>query len=86
MLHLFMGKEPWFRVEDRGLGAAIPIKWQGWVLIASYLLALAGIIGLVEGTGQTPAGMAFGLALLVTAIFLIVGRKRTDGDRRWRQG
>lgn len=77
MLHMLMGKEPWFRVGDHALGAAVPVKWQGWVLIASFLLVVAGIARLA-GAGDAPGrAMAFGLLLLVTGIFVIVWRKRT---------
>ena len=44
MLHLFMGKEPWFRAKNYGFGAGLPIRWQGWALLATYLLAATGIL------------------------------------------
>jgi hypothetical protein len=43
MLHLFLGKEPWFRAKHFGYGAGLPFKWQGWVTLAVYLLAMVGL-------------------------------------------
>lgn len=86
MLHMFMGKEPWFRPKSFGIGISMPIRWQGWVLILSYLFAAIGLGRLaMEGNAAT-RGMATGLLLLVTTIFVILCRKRTEGGWRWRWG
>ena len=86
MLHLFMGKEPWFRAKNYGFGAGLPIRWQGWALLATYLLAATGILRLVAEGSAAMRGLAIALMLLVTTIFLIVCRKRTEGGWHWRWG
>ena len=86
MLHLFLGKEPWFRAKSYGLGAGFPIRWQGWVLLASYILALTGIGRFAAIPGGVAQLAAFLIFLLVTTVFVIIVRKRTDGDWKWRWG
>ena len=40
MLHLFLEKGPWFRAKRFGYGAGLPFKWQGWVVLLLYVLAM----------------------------------------------
>lgn len=86
MLHLFMGNDPWFRAKRYGLGAGIPIRWQGWAAIASYLGTLAGIGLLSRASDAESRGLAFALLLVVTAIFVVIVHKRTEGGWKWRWG
>ncbi len=37
MLHRFVEKGAWFRAKKYGYGAGLPLVWQGWTLIPSYL-------------------------------------------------
>jgi hypothetical protein len=67
MLHLFMKKGPWFRAKRYGYGVGLPLKWQGWALIAFYLLALAGIGLLSKQDTDFPRAVAFVVFLIVTA-------------------
>ena len=86
MLHLFLGKEPWFRAKRYGIGAAFPIRWQGWVLLASYTLALAGIGRFAAIPGGIAQVAAFLVFVGVTVAFVIIVRKRTEGGWKWRWG
>ena len=86
MLHLFMEKGAWFRAKKFGYGSGLPIKLQGWVLIAFYLLALAGISLLSKQDAAMPKASALALFLIVTAVFIAVARKRTEGGWKWRWG
>ena len=86
MLHLLMGNESWFRAKRYGLGAGLPIRWQGWAVIASYLGALAGIGLLSKAPDALSRGLAFALILVVTALFLTIVHRRTEGGWKWRWG
>ena len=86
MLHLFMKEGAWFRARRYGYGMGLPFKWQGWAVIALYLMALAGIGLMSEQDGTAPRAMAFALFVMITAIFIAICRKRTDGGWKWRWG
>ena len=86
MLHLFFDGKPWFRVKRVGYGAGLPIAWQGWVLMLSYLAAFLGLAVLAERTrGMALAGVIVGI-LLLTAVFIGIARARSDAEWRWRSG
>jgi hypothetical protein len=86
MLHLLMGTDPWFRAKRYGYGAGLPVKWQGWVLIASYVAVLGGIGLISKSADGFTRAFAFTVFLAVTVIFLSVLNKRTEGGFKWRWG
>ncbi|MYL98691.1 hypothetical protein GR702_13045 [Novosphingobium sp. FGD1] len=86
MLHTTFDKRAWFAPRRYGYGAGLPIAWQGWMLIASYLAALAGI-GMLDRTGHGAARTtAFVLFVIVTTVFVTVAARRTRGGWKWRWG
>lgn len=86
MLHLLFDGKPWFRVKRVGYGAGLPIAWQGWVLMLSYLAVILGLAVLAERIrGMALAGVIVGI-LLLTAMFVGVVRVRSDREWRWRSG
>ena len=76
-----MGKY-WFKQKKYGYGAGLPIAWQGWVFLGAYLGGIALIIALV---GDRPV-WALAEIFALTAVFLYVGRAKTEGGWRWRWG
>ena len=34
----------WFPAKRYGWGWGPPVKWQGWVVLAAYVLAIAGVV------------------------------------------
>lgn len=84
MLHLLLEKGPWFRAKKFGYGAGLPFKWQGWVLLGVYILAMAGLGVIADKNGAMPTIATVALMLMVTAIFLFVVRSRTEGGWKWR--
>jgi hypothetical protein len=83
MLHLFLKSGAWFAPKRYGYGAGLPIAWQGWALVASWITALAGI-GLLAKSPEAGARIAaFVLFVTVTAMFLLVAARRTRGGWRW---
>ena len=84
MLHLFLQKGPWFRAKRFGYGAGLPFKWQGWVVLGLYVLAMTGIGLLADNDKAIPTIVTVALMLVVTGIFLVIVRKRTEGGWKWR--
>lgn len=84
MLHLFLEKGPWFRAKKFGYGAGLPFKWQGWVTLAVYLLAITGLGLLADNDKAIPEILTVALMLIVTGIFVVIVRKRTEGGWKWR--
>src|SRR3546814_12598613 len=78
MLHLFMGKGPWFRQKSRGYGTGFPIVWQGWVLLSAHIALIAGLAVLLQGR---PVLMTIAVIFAALAPMPIY-RARTEGG--WR--
>jgi undecaprenyl pyrophosphate phosphatase UppP len=84
MLHLFLEEGPWFRAKRFGYGAGLPFKWQGWVVLGFYALAMTGLGLLADNDKAIPTFVTVALMLIVTGIFLVIVRKRTEGGWKWR--
>ena len=84
MLHLFLQKGPWFRAKRFGYGAGLPFKWQGWVVFGLYVVAMMGLGLLADNDKAIPTIVTVALMLVVTGIFLVIVRKRTEGGWKWR--
>jgi hypothetical protein len=80
-----MGKM-WFRPKAYGYGAGLPIAWQGWVVLAVFLLAVFGLHWLVVTYVQAARQLVIqtaGLVILVAAVMLIA-KAKTEGGWHWR--
>lgn len=84
MLHLLLETGPWFRAKRFGYGAGLPFKWQGWVTVALYVLVLSGSGLFADHNSAMPKIATVALMLIITAIFLTIVRKRTEGGWKWR--
>jgi hypothetical protein len=84
MRDLFFGKEPWFRAKRIGYGAGLPFKWQGWVVLGFYLLAMTGLALLVDNDRAIPTILTVAFMLILTGIFTIIVRNHTEGGWKWR--
>ena len=72
----------WFAPKRYGLGAGRPIAWQGWTVLAAFLL----LIGLaILGFGPTNP-LALTIVLPAIAALLVVVARTTRGGWRWRWG
>ena len=73
----------WFAPKRYGLGAGLPISWQGWATLIIYLAIVFGA-GLLLAE-RSP--WAFGsIVFTATAILLVVAARTTRGGWRWRWG
>ncbi|QNN64945.1 hypothetical protein H9L12_12150 [Sphingomonas rhizophila] len=72
----------WFAPKRYGLGAGWPIAWQGWAVLAAFML-LVGIALLIFGPDDPAA-----LAIVIPAVIglAIVTALTTRGGWRWRWG
>jgi hypothetical protein len=72
----------WFAPKKYGMGSGLPIAWQGWVLLA---LVLVIVIGSSLLFADKPA-VVTAIILPVTAIFMLIAAKTTEGGWRWKWG
>jgi hypothetical protein len=72
----------WFAPKRIGYGAGLPIAWQGWAMLSSYLVLI-----LLAGWLLSPWPALF-LSILIpaTAMLIIVSARTTRGGWRWRWG
>jgi len=86
MIHKFLEEGDWFLPKRYGYGSGLPIAWQGWVVLAAYILALIGI-GMMAPVahGAMLAGLVL-IGLILTVILIGIARSRTRGGWRWRWG
>jgi len=86
MWKLFSGSEPWFRPKTLGYGSGLPIAWQGWVVLLSYMVAMI-VLSLLLALGTVLAVVATVTGWTVlTALFLVVAKAHTEGGWRWCDG
>jgi hypothetical protein len=77
-----MGK-PWFRVKRYGFGAGLPCSWEGWALLAGFLVIV--VSSAIAFTDRNPM-LHLGVVLAATAIVVIVSWRKSDGPWKWRWG
>ncbi|MEM7192493.1 MAG: hypothetical protein AAF405_06420 [Pseudomonadota bacterium] len=83
----------WFRPKRYGYGAE-PKNWQGWLATALFALVagafawFAMIAPALEGreVGIATAALLWGLFIAMTAGFVWLCYRKTDGSWRWRWG
>lgn len=71
--------DAWFRAKRFGYGASLPLRWQGWVVLALFLLILLAA-NLLHGLPR------IALQLADIAAFILVTRRHTAGGWAWRWG
>ena len=78
----------WFKPKRYGFGA-YPATWQGWAITAAYIAFVAGLgAWLTKGAeaGQIHLSLFLILTGAVTALFLLICWRTTEGGWRWRWG
>ena len=77
----------WFRPKRYGYGAT-PVTWEGWAITLGAVLAMLGGLALPALPSQSAwalvATIAFDAAVL--AALVVVSRRKTAGEWRWRWG
>lgn len=73
-------KRPWFPVKRFGYGVGLPIAWEGWIVLLSYISAI-----FVSGVLFSAFVFVITAILLTTAV-LYIAYTRSDDDWRFRNG
>ena len=78
----------WFAPKRYGYGAGLPIAWQGWVVLAAYLVVCCGapLVLMAMLTPEMATLAIVGVILIATVALLIVCARTTEGGWRWRWG
>jgi hypothetical protein len=78
-----MSEREWFAPKRYGIGAGLPIAWQGWVTLALFIAAIT-----VAGITLLPVhwGLYVWALVVATAAITIVAARTTKGGWRWRWG
>jgi hypothetical protein len=72
----------WFAAKHYGYGAGLPISWQGWGLLLSFVVLICAAGFLIQ---YTLIGYISVLVMLTVPFLLLVART-TRGGWRWRWG
>ena len=72
----------WFAPKRYGYGAGFPIAWQGWAVLALFLLVVGGALWLFGP--DDPLALTIILPALIA--LLVVTARTTRGGWRWRWG
>lgn len=79
----------WFRAKDYGWGW-VPIAWEGWLVIAAFIVLAAGGSFLIQHwkrTGGAQAAMLLHLAWIALLIAGLIAICYAKGERpEWRWG
>jgi hypothetical protein len=74
--------DAWFAPKRYGYGTGLPIAWQGWALLAGYLLLIAAASPLISPS--LPAYLT--ILAFATAMVTAIAVAKTRGGWRWRRG
>ena len=72
----------WFAAKRYGYGAGLPIAWQGWALLGSYV-AIAVATGILA---KDKPAVVLAVIIPLTAFLLLIAARTTRGGWRWRWG
>lgn len=80
----------WFKAKLYGWGWT-PVRWQGWSVVALYLVLVLGIVSLSEKDipGNPDSGtnvLTFALPILVLTVLLLVIAYKKGEKPRWQWG
>jgi hypothetical protein len=73
----------WFGPKRYGLGAGMPIAWQGWVATLVYVTVVGGAAVLLA---ERSIWAFASIVVTATAVFLLITARTTRGSLRWRWG
>ena len=81
--------KPWFAPKRYGYGAGLPIAWQGWAVLAAYVLTCVAAAILLPRVSQDPGVVEpaiIGVVLVATVVLTIICARKTEGGWHWRWG
>jgi hypothetical protein len=72
----------WFPAKTYGWGWGMPIRWQGWVVLAAYLLALV-TVSIFARPSNSPAAFVCGVVVATCALVLMCWITGEPPSWRW---
>jgi len=77
----------WFRPKRYGYGAT-PTTWQGWAVIVAFVVVVVAATTRLAATGADSQAfwIAVGIDVVALVALVIITRRKTDGEWRWRWG
>lgn len=78
----------WFAPKRYGYGAGLPISWEGWAVLAGFLIGMWSLLyfsPLLLPPMEATLVRLSGLAILIAG-FVAIARAKTEGGWRWRNG
>lgn len=76
-------EDVWFEPKLFGYGSGLPVRWQGWALVAAHLVA---VIVAALTLAQRHMALFVAVAVLVTVPLIVISAQHTRGGWRWRWG
>lgn len=74
----------WFPVKTYGWGWGLPVKWQGWLVLAAYFVLLFGGIAWFTARKSVLALPVY--AAVVTTILVVIVYIKGERPAKWRWG
>jgi hypothetical protein len=71
---------PWFAAKTFGIGSGMPLRWEGWAVLAVFTALLVADVRFAPAVWR-PVG-----ALVLVVLFGLVCALKTQGGWRWRWG
>jgi hypothetical protein len=77
----------WFRPKRYGYGVT-PVTWQGWCITIAFAIVVVVSSALVPIFAASTLWIfvAIPIDLLLIFALIVVSRRKTDGEWRWRWG
>jgi hypothetical protein len=74
----------WFPAKRYGWGWGLPVRWQGWVVLAAYAALLFAGIDLFKARRDSSSLLLYFVVL--TAVLVAIIAFKGEGPLRWRWG
>lgn len=74
----------WFPVKTHGWGWGLPVRWQGWLVLAVYFALLLGGVTWFAARKSTLALSVY--AAVITAVLMVIVYLKGDRPAKWRWG
>lgn len=72
----------WFAPKRYGIGSSWPISWQGWAIVAAFIV----VVGLASLLIRHSRIGFFSVLIMVLVSFAVICARTTRGGWRWRWG
>lgn len=77
----------WFAAKRYGIGAGLPVAWQGWLTLLLFLGAVLSVSAIpIFFHSAIAVFVKIVIIPVILAVFLVVCAAKTEGGWRWRWG